>query len=112
MYLADYYYICFTEAKRKHWYMKWLKPNFTHCFVIKPDRGKWLIYQCDHGSIFVDVIPDYKLYTKNCTIVKIKQKKHKNYIVLNTCVGFVKQVTGVGGLALTPYQLYRKIYHG
>lgn len=103
------YYIAFTEADKRYWYMKWLKSGFSHCFVLKADRGVWLKYDAGHGELTVDVVKDWDKLFKECIIVKINSKPRKKWVYFNTCVSMVKLITGLGGLALTPYQLFKRI---
>jgi len=106
---SDDYYIVFCEAERKRWYLRYLKPGFGHCFLIKPDKGKWIKYESGDGVTRVDISDNYDKYTKDSIMVKIKSREAKGLFCLNTCVGFVKLVTGFGGWAFTPYQLFKKV---
>ena len=108
--MPDTYYICFTEATRPLWYMRYLKRNYSHCFVLQPHKGQWLKYESGHGSVRVDLIDDYADILNKCIIVKYYSKsKSKGPLMLATCVGFVKHIIGVNNLSLTPYQLYRSL---
>jgi len=103
------YYIVFTEANKRYWYMRWLKKGFSHCFVLKADRGVWIKCDAGHGELTTDVIKDCDKLLENCIIVKINSKPRKKWIMLNTCVSMVKLITGLSGWSLTPYQLYKRI---
>jgi len=106
---SDDIYIVFKEAERPLWWMKWLEVGFSHCFVIKPDRGYWLKYESGHGITRVDSFKDYAELIEDSIIVKIEAKESKRWVSLNTCTGFVKLIAGVKGWSLTPYQLYKKV---
>jgi len=106
---SDSIYICFREAERKAWYLKLLKKGFSHCFALTNDRGYGVKYESGEGLTRVDIVSDYAEYTKDCIIVRIDIKPRKRTIMLNSCVGFVKFIAGIGGLSLTPYQLYKRV---
>jgi len=106
---SDSFYIVFKEAERKRWYLKLLRKNFSHCFVLSNDKGKWIKYESGDGVSRVDIVSNYDECTNDCIIVKIESTERKRMMMLNTCVGFVKFITGIGGLALTPYQLYKRV---
>lgn len=106
---SDSYYIVFKEAERPLWWMKWLRHGFSHCFVMRADRGYWLKYESGHGVTRVDSVKDYAELIEDSIIVEIEATKPRRWVSLNTCVGFVKLITGVKGWSLTPYQLYKKV---
>lgn len=103
------FYVAFREAERPLWYMRYLKKGFSHCFAISITNGQYVKYECGHGVTRVDVSHDFKKWTKGCIIVKVEPKQGKRLFYINSCVGFVKAVTGLGGLAITPWQLYKRL---
>lgn len=110
MSLPEYYYIVFTEAERKYWYMRWLKKGFSHCYLLQAYEDKWIKTESGQGVIRADVV-NYEKPSQGCIIVKIKAKDKKMWFSINTCVSLVKAITGLGGRALTPYQLYKRVNH-
>ena len=106
---SDVYYVVFREAERKRWYLKLLKKNFSHCFVLTNDKGNWVKYESGDGIARVDIVSNYADHTNDCIIVRIETEKQKRTMMLNSCVGFAKFIIGCGGLSLTPYQLYKRI---
>lgn len=112
MSLDDIYYAVFVEAERRYWYLRWLKKGFSHCYILRADGGKWLKYETGHGVTRVDVIARYEKPSKDCIMIKITARKATKWILFNTCVSLIKMITGRGGLAITPYQLYKRLTMG
>lgn len=100
------YYVCFCNDD-DHWWSKFLHDSIKHCYVIKPDNGRWLRHE--------RVKEGYHIYTgelfsiNGIIVVKYRAKPCKRGLfMLNTCVGHVKQILGINAWwILTPYQLYR-----
>ena len=103
---SDVAYVVFGDDSG-HWWSRWLHPSIRHCYVVKPDCGRWLRFARTHES--------YELYTeselcRNHTIMLKWQMKpcKRGLFMLNTCVGHTKQALGINAWwVLTPYQLYR-----
>jgi len=109
-------YIFFTYTNRNYWWVRFLRPGFSHCYLlIKQDVG----YVCVEMSIYsmeVNYYPSIREFKKTLdkTTVVIK-----NYTDVNqslpmpffrpfTCVEMVKRVLGIKQWSIfTPYQLYR-----
>lgn len=109
---GDIGYICFTEAERPVWWMRWLKKGFSHCFILIPHNGLWVKYEHGHGVTRIDIVDNVTDIVERCTIVKYEFSGKRSGLMILSCVGFVKAVAGISGLSLTPYQLYRRISSG
>lgn len=106
---SEILYICFKEAKRPRWYMRFLKKGFSHCYAVGVSNGQYVKYECGHGVTRIDCFDYLGDLLKDCTIVKYHSKRTNRLFYINSCVGFVKAVAGIDCKAITPYQLYKSI---
>ena len=103
---------------RTHWWTRFLKKGFYHCFVILGDGYKWIII--DPVMDFTDVV----LVQDWCIVDFLKEKgykfiltkpkhiygKRKNALRLFTCVEVAKSLLGITEhFIFTPYQLFKYI---
>lgn len=103
----EYFYVVFTPCG-DHWVCKYLHPDFRHCYLIKAEHGRWIVYgKCADGLDLL-TLPDFSASDGNKTVVKAEVKDHeRGLFMLNTCVGHIKQALGIRNpFILTPYQLY------
>ena len=65
------------------------------------------------GSLDIFTVDDKPFTLDDVIVIKAKRKECKRSpIMLNTCVGHVKQILGINNpLILTPYQLYVRLLH-
>lgn len=109
-------YIFFTYTNRNYWWVRFLRPGFSHCYLlIKQDVG----YVCVEMSIYsmeVNYYPSIREFKKTLdkTTVVIKNYTDVNlslpmpFLRPFTCVEVVKRVLGIKRWTIfTPYQLYR-----
>ena len=110
MFSDDSVYVVFTKANKMGWIRHLLHRNISHCYVVFPDKGKWVVYDqaVNHTSIFtLDNINDI---LATSIIVKAEANQVGWYYGLNTCVSAVKRLIGINNpFILTPYQLYKRI---
>lgn len=107
----------FTDAPHKE--IRWLRPNFRHCYIVRDDDPVWT---CLHpGRNYLDVsyflkseFPTIESFVMddNASIVKCELNGDKsNYshgFSIVSCVGACKYFLGLQKpLIFTPYQLYR-----
>ena len=78
-------------------------------YIVVPDRGRWVRFSRTCES--VELYADTEIDIGDTILVKAQVRPCKrNLLMLNTCVGFAKQVIGVNNpLILTPYQLYKHL---
>lgn len=109
------YYVCFGGNKT-HWWTKFLKKGFYHCFLLAREKDSWLII--DHVMGYTDII-----YLENTDALKTINDKgytivkaQSNLVLSNkchmfrlfTCVETVKHILGItSAWIFTPYQLYK-----
>lgn len=100
-------FVVFTSTNT-HWTAKYLSRWINHCFIIKPDRGRWLVIEQTMEELQVYTIDDYSDILSNSIVVYCEHTGKKPNIILNTCVGIVKSIVGINSLRVqTPLQLYR-----
>lgn len=105
-------HICFTEAERPLWFMRYLKKGFSHCFLLVHDKGDVFKYDFGHGVMRIDRLSsdDVQDIVKSCIIIEQEIISGKTGIVFTTCVGFIKALIGLKApLVQTPYQLYKRL---
>lgn len=115
--LSEDWYVVFTGSKLRHWLMRWLNPDFRHCYMVKEDDGLWVIVNSSNAytSIRVELIDDYphiRLLCPNSVILPVRTKIDPNiyqwHLGINSCVDVCKGVLGIRRVWIwTPYQLYR-----
>lgn len=98
---------------------RFLKQGFGHVWVaIKDkDRNSWLSYDWREGlpKICAEAPADYDLagYYKGLGQKVVRVVVNENYstpaIIVNNCVGHTKILLGIGGLSLTPWQLFKQL---
>lgn len=81
--------------------------------MIKPENGSWLVYGKTIKGVEMYTTDDVTHVVENDIIVKAVIRKPRRWLfMLNTCVGYTKQVLGINNpFILTPYQLYRYLNH-
>ena len=110
------YYVIFMDSDREC--LKWLKPGFRHCMVVRNEYNKvWTVIQdtmycLDVRPYLFSEHPTIEALAGNgATIVPVKyniKSRHRGHICLFNCVEVVKAVLGIKKpFIYTPYQLYR-----
>jgi len=106
-------YVVFTNDDG-YWWSPFLHPFIKHCYVVIPDRGRWIIYGKVVKSLDIFTVDDkpFKL-DENVVVVKVKAKQTKQGLfMLNTCVSHTKQILGINDpFILTPWQLLKRLKH-
>ena len=108
-------YIVFTTGN-SHWWTSFLHPTISHCYIIKPDGDRWLVYGKAHKGFDLFTVDSISAIIRDSTIIKVRpNKKGQSLFMINSCVGNVKQYLGVRHPFIwTPYQLmkYLRNNHG
>ena len=101
-------YVVFTDDDH-HWWSPMLHPTIRHCYVIKPENGKWIVFGKTTKGVEIYTTDDVTHVVENDIIVKAVIREPRRWLfMLNTCVGYTKQMLGINNpLILTPHQLYR-----
>lgn len=95
-----------------------LKPGFRHVFAIVDDGAYWIMVDARDGSPVIQVLQtsDYDIAAfyrgeSGYTVVETGQVGPLHWpLIATNCVGMVKAVLGLNApLAITPWQLYRRI---
>lgn len=108
--------VCFTYADRKHWWTNFLKPGFSHVYVLIPVKDGHILVSPNFGNIQVEYLLIGQKLSKNlrkpfisvnfCTDVNLKVSWFRPF----SCVEVVKRILGIDqALIFTPYQLYRYV---
>ena len=105
-------YVVFCDDS-KHWWSPILHPTIRHCYVIKPENGKWIVHSKTTKGVEMYTTDDVTDVVENDIIVKaVIREPRRGLFMLNTCVGHTKQVLGITKPFIwTPYQLYRYLKH-
>jgi hypothetical protein len=95
-----------------------LKPGFRHCFCALTADAYWIVVDARSGLPAIDVVADaafdleafYRGLGYTVARVDSVPREPQSPIVLATCVGAAKRILGIRApLALTPYQLWRRL---
>ena len=107
---GEVYYIVFTDDDG-HWWSSLLHKTIRHCYVIKPDRGRWLIMARSTDGIDLYTADDLSFIDPGSLLVKFYAERAKiGMLSFTTCVTYCKHVLGIRKWwIITPYQLYRWI---
>jgi hypothetical protein len=105
-------YVVFT-GDDGHWWSPFLHPVIKHCYILVPDRGRWIIYGKSEQYFDLFTLDDQPFKLEQVIVVKAERKQIKRGLfMLNTCVGHAKQILGINDpFILTPYQLYKRLKH-
>ena len=109
--------VVFTD-NAAHWYLRFLKRGFRHCFVVLGNGQEWVLLEHLFSSTEISLI---KFFTKeelrNIFISKghiviegsfFPRPVSARKIGIFTCVESIKRVLGIKSMNLaTPYQLYK-----
>lgn len=123
--INEEYYIVFEDAPKRRWFTRFLKPGFTHCYVIyKSASGLfWIIVNplwshCDVDIRTVETFPEVRDYTGEYAIIvkyhaTINPEQTVAQLCFMSCVDVIKRVIGIKKRRIvTPYQLYREVCNG
>lgn len=114
--------VAFVGASELRW-LRRLKPGFRHCFVALNDGAGWIALDPLSGRTEVHALPLpaeadvaawYEAQGHICVRLSLpalpaRASGLRWLWVPCTCVGQVQRVLGLGGLALTPWRLYRRL---
>lgn len=115
------FWIGFRDAS--YFVRHFLKKGFQHVYVLTQDGGKWVelnprnhalecfvlpyelevdvpgLIHLEHGHPFIRVLVEHRM------------RKNPNLNIFKTihCANIVKYILGVGLMAYTPYQLYKRL---
>ncbi len=108
MYL-DKVMVVFDCADTKHFFSRWIHPLINHCYLMKPDNGRWLVYAKTLDSVQIYTTDNLKSIIATSYIIKSQAViQPRGLFMLSTCVGQVKQALGIRKpFILTPYQLFK-----
>lgn len=104
-------YVVFEKASIKRWWTRFLHCDISHCYIIKPEKGRWLVCSKTLNEVEIYTIDGYGDILANTIVVKTERtQRERGLFMLNTCVGSVKQYLGVRNpFIFTPYQLYKRL---
>lgn len=113
--------VFFDDVKKPRGLVRWLKPDFRHCFVATSDpAGGWNVLEACQHQTFVSYFETdnlVALFTRHAPArsyveTRVHAAPPRAPLVLrpHTCVETVKAVLGIRAWwVLTPWQLYRHL---
>ena len=109
---VDEVYVVFERSDTKHLLSPFLDKEINHCFVVVPYIDRLIALNKSTDSLDVYTVPQMNDILQNNRVIKTKPIKNRNsLIMLDTCVGSVKQYLGINNpFILTPLQLFRSLY--
>lgn len=124
-------FICYGLSDRKdmHWYQKYMKEGFEHCFIVYWDGYTWTKLEKLYGYHYVKPIyqlngypllanENIKSYFESlgyvCQNVDLSMRQEslrcKQVVTFYNCVEYVKDFLGISQWNLfTPYQLFKYV---
>jgi len=105
---SDIAYVAFS-IDEGHWWSWMLHPEIRHCYVVIPNNGEWFALGKSTEGIELMIVDNITDVVENDILIKSQVHRPKRGLfMLNTCVGYTKQVLGINKPFIwTPYQLYR-----
>jgi hypothetical protein len=114
------YWVVFTQGVT-HWVTRWLKPNFSHIFIVTRDDFNWVILNPTRlylqllipAEVAETDVPS-KLIQPCDTVLKITftrrddTRQYGFFGPLN-CVTWAKYILGIRIWCLTPFGLYKRL---
>ncbi len=110
-------WIVFT-GKNSLWYLRFLKSNFRHCFILIEDKNHWITVDPLSSHTEIEIIA--KTTTQSLTAFfeksgfQVVQAKFYNHhsksapLAFVNCVEVAKRILGIHKIKIiTPYQLYK-----
>jgi len=112
--------VCFRDPVKYHWYQKYMKKGFQHCYAFKLSPGGqfYIVVDPARSHTHIDLLPvtdeNYQLLTKGYKFVTILREIDLNFdrggICRFNCVEVVKSLIGLKSfMTFTPYQLYKRL---
>jgi hypothetical protein len=113
------YWLVFTQSSQ--WINKFLKPHFSHVYILTRDQYNWIALNPHHLMLRVEIAPlsaqedlISKMTSENDTVLKICFKPRHTKKVFGVfgfynCVTIAKYALGLPIYAVTPYILYKKL---
>lgn len=114
------YYLIFTQGVT-HWITRWLKPNFSHIWLLTRDDYNWLILNPTRlylqpliPPISVIDNPWPALLRQDDTVIHIRFGRRDDTqqfgaIGFLNCVTWAKYILGLRIRCLTPFGLYKRL---
>ena len=117
-----FFLVC--TAGRRHWWDRWLRPGFTHCYLLVYDEVVWLLVDPTLSHLRVAILDQYEpehpaswIVDEDATIIEARPEVADSYrsrapwvVGPLTCVETCKQALGISDFwILTPWQLYRHL---
>lgn len=108
---TDSVYVVFESSDTKHFLKRFIHPHINHCYLIVVDGDKTIVLNKSIGSVDIYTIDELDDILQTKIIIKVKPRKaNRNILMINSCVGQVKQYLGISNpFILTPYQLMRTL---
>lgn len=114
------YYLVFTHGVTG-WLTRWLKPNFSHMYVVTRDEYNWLLLNPTRGYLQYRLLPipitqsplPY-LVKPGDTVLRIvfgvrNDMRWFGFVGLLNCVTLAKYMLGIRINCLTPFGLYKRL---
>lgn len=118
--VIEEWHVCFKDVPNKHWFQRFMKKGFYHCYAFKESPGGQflIIVEPMRSHVDVDIVPNNKVNLAkmtNCNklvrvIVKYDLSKDRGHFCRFNCVEVVKSLLGIKSFwTFTPYQLYKRL---
>ncbi len=113
------YYVVFTQGVT-HWITRWLKPNFSHIWLITKDEYNWIVLNPTRLYLQVLIPPlaitdkPFSLTQQTDNILHIKFRSRDDTqqfgaLGMLNCVTWSLYILGLRIKCLTPFRLYKRL---
>ena len=68
---SDNVYAVFTAA-REHWWCRFLHPLYQHCYLLKADAGRWIVYGKTSEGLDLMTLDEFSASEGNVIVAKAK----------------------------------------
>ncbi len=114
------YYVIFTQGVT-HWITQYLKPNFSHIYLLTKDDFNWILLNPTRGYLQVAILPipvtqsplpdSFKDGDTVLHVIFGRRNDRQQFgsIGLLNCVTWAKYILGLRLNCLTPFGLYKRL---
>jgi hypothetical protein len=105
--------VIFQDSDYKHWFLRYVKPGFRHCFIAFQHEDEWLVIDPVDSCIKAGIVDKLEEYAEQSAkilhfSIEIDPKLYRGGLCWFTCVEVVKAYMGIKSFwTFTPWQLYK-----
>lgn len=104
-------YVVFEKSDTNHFLKRFIHPVINHCYLIIPCGANLIIMNKSIDRVDLYTIDKLDDILRDKIVIKVKPKNaRRNILMINSCVGQIKQYLGVTNPFIwTPHQLMKAL---